>query len=302
MRGAKCFAGGALAGLTALGLLYQYVFVRDPGPLAPLLDKKNHLEDYYRHRDGEAERLRQVKNCIRCSISGERGAELRGFYYPCGERPCGRVAFLVHGYRSEHAETAGMYLDFWHSRGFDLFCPDNRACGESGGQLITYDALESLDCLRWLDFLRRELGEDIQIALQGFSLGGATVLKISDRVPENVRFIVSDSGFADARELLKRKLGALYWPLTEIDRILTGFDMSITDVRPNLTRAQTPILFAHGSLDVTVPIDTGRELFRLCPTEKDSLFVEGARHVEVLHCAPEAYGEKIDSFINKYFN
>lgn len=73
--------------------------------------------------------------------------------------------------------------------------PDNTASGLSGGAWFGYDVFESTDCLKWLSFLEGEFGSDIQVIMHGFSLGGATVMKMSDRVPDVVKFIVEDSGF-----------------------------------------------------------------------------------------------------------
>ena len=302
MKRAAVIATAGLAVGGALGAFYQYVFGREPGVLSVILDRKGHHADYYEHRDSDAQRLRQDNSCLRFTTYSPEGLELRGFYYPCGEAPCGKIAFLVHGYRSEHAEAAGMYREYYRSRGFDLFCCDNRACGESGGQLVGYGVYESGDCLRWIDFLRRRFGSDIQIALHGFSMGGATVLLMSDRVPENVRFIVSDCGFSAMRALLKPRLGPLYWPLRLVNDFAAGYDFAAADVRPHLLRAKTPVLFIHGCEDRTVPTWMGRELYALCPTQKDCLFVENARHVESFHRAPEAYAEKLDGFIGRYFS
>lgn len=190
--------------------IYRFVFWRSRSRLSTLLlDKKGHAEDYYVRRDSAADRLRE-KMHVRYTISSDRGETLQGFYYPAGKKPGKKLVFIVHGYHSEHAETAGMFYDLYHSRGFDIFTCDNTASGESGGKLFGYNVFESADCLKWLNFLRSQFGEDIKVVMHGFSLGGATVLKMSDRCPDCVKFIVSDSGFIDAREILRSQLGPLY--------------------------------------------------------------------------------------------
>lgn len=163
--------------------IYRFVFWRSRSRLSTLLlDKKGHAEDYYVRRDSAADRLRE-KMHVRYTISSDRGETLQGFYYPAGKKPGKKLVFIVHGYHSEHAETAGMFYDLYHSRGFDIFTCDNTASGESGGKLFGYNVFESADCLKWLNFLRSQFGEDIKVVLHGFSLGGATVLKMSDRCP-----------------------------------------------------------------------------------------------------------------------
>lgn len=291
------------AGVLLLGAweLYRYVFMRDPGWLfPPLLDKKGHEPDYYLQRDSSAEKLRR-RPCLRYSIYNEDGVPLSGFYYCCGGEPCGRIAFVIHGYRSEHNETAGIVFDYYMSRGFDVFTCDHAAHGESGGAVIGYASYEPRDCLRWIDFLRMRFGSGIKIVLHGFSMGGATVLRMSPEVPENVRFIVDDSGYGSLRELLAPKLGAALNTVALINRAVTGRRLQDTDAGRDMLASRVPILFVHGTEDVTVPYATGKALFERCTAEKDCLFVPGARHIEAMFRAPEEYAAKLDGFIRKYF-
>lgn len=278
---------------------YRYVFCRKAGALALLLDKKGHKKDYYQHRDGAAAALRAEK-CERYSIISDRGIRLEGFYYPCLEHPSGRIAFIIHGYRSDHGKAAGMYYEYYRKKGFDLFCCDHGAAGESGGQLIGYDVYESEDCLKWLEFLQERFGSDIQVLLHGFSMGGATVLKMSDRCPPCVKFIVSDSGYSSLKELVNKRVGRLLYPMELLNKLIAGYALRDTDVRENLLRTTIPILFVHGTEDKTIPCEMGEELYRLCPSEKDYLLVEGARHVESMHVDSVRYEQKLDSFIEKY--
>ena len=302
MKKSLLFAGlgaGILAGLT--GELYRHVFCREGSPLlSPLMNGKSHGEDYYRHRDRAAEALRHLPQ-ERFTLRSGRGALLRGFYIP-GRGNGKRIAFLVHGYRSEHAETAGMYYEYYRSRGFDLFCCDHEAHGESEGRFIGFAAFEDGDCLRWIDFLRRHFGEDVQIVLHGFSMGAATVLKMASRCPKNVKFIVEDSGFADARGQLLGMLGPFYPPLSLLHRLVAGIDLRKGDARPSLSEARIPILFVHGREDPMVPFRNAPALWEAYRGDKDCLFVDGARHVESMHVAPEAYGEKLDAFIGRYLS
>jgi len=283
------------------GELYRHVFCRGGSPvLTPLLDKKGHEEDYYRHRDSAAEILRASprQSFTRRSAKGEL---LRGFYYP-GSGEGKRIAFLVHGYRSEHTETAGMYWDYYRSRGFDLFCCDHAAHGESEGHFIGFAVPESEECLGWLDFLIGHFGSEVQIVLHGFSMGAAVVMKMADRCPPQVKFMIEDSGYRDAQIQLSGQLGKLYPVLRLMHRCIAGIDLANGDVQPHLARARVPILFVHGRDDPSVPFENGPLLFEQYGGEKDCLFIDGARHVECFHRAPEAYAAKIDHFLSCYLN
>ena len=169
------------ASAVALGEIYRYLFCRDPGPIAKF-DKKGHASDYYEHRDSAAARMGQTP-CTRYTIYSDRGDRLEGFYYQSGDKPAGRIAFIVHGFRSDHLDAGGMYYEYYLRRGIDVFTCDNAAAGESGGAHVGYDVYESADCLKWLDFLIKTYGEDIRVILHGFSMGGGTVVHMCDAVP-----------------------------------------------------------------------------------------------------------------------
>ena len=287
----------------ALGVeeLYRYTFCREGSKLlAPLLDKKGHEDAYYRWRDAAAERLRRTP-CEELELRSERGERLRGWYFPLsgGGR---RIAFLVHGYRSEHAETAGVWLDFYAKRGFDLFCCDHTAHGESEGRLIGFDLFESADCLRWIDALTERFGKNAQILLHGFSMGSATVLQMSSRCPDQVRLIVADCGYLSAEAQLRGSFGRFYPVMAWLHRRIAGVDLRRTDVRASLAASTKPILFAHGEDDPTVPFANGERLYAFYTGPKDCLFVPGARHMECLYRDPKGYAQKLDRMIENCFS
>ena len=281
--------------------LYRYTFCREGSKLlAPFLDKKGHEDAYYTRRDAAALRLRRTPS-EPMEIRSARGERLRGWYYPLSGAGR-RIAFLVHGYRSEHAEASGMYLDYYASRGFDLFCCDHTAHGESEGRFIGFDVFESADCLRWVDALIERFGEEIEIVLHGFSMGSATVLQMSGSCPKQVRLIVADCGFISASEQLRGSFGKFYPVMAWLHRVIAGVDLKKSDVRPSLSKSTKPILFVHGREDPTVPFSNGERLYDFYPGPKDCLFVDGARHVESIHVNPEGYAQKLDDMIEKYLS
>lgn len=291
----------ALAAGTAVALAaqYVYIFVRPPRISTKLRKKSGHEGDYYAHRDTAAAAL-AARHCTRHSIVSARGERLQGYYYQRGAKPSGRIVFIVHGYHSEHLSTVGMFADYYLSHGIDIFCCDNVASGESGGRIIGYGVYESADCLSWLSYLKATYGEDIRIMLHGFSMGGATVLSMSDRTPDCVKCIVSDSGYSSARDILYSRIGALTYVMDAINRAIARYSINASDVRGHVRAARVPILFVHGREDLTVPFDMGVELYSICPEPKDFLWVDGARHVESMHIAPTLYEAKLDEFAGKY--
>ena len=296
--GAAGAATASLAVFTAVSMeAYRAFFERNPSPiLAPFVNRRSD-DTFHAWREEGADYLRKQKHQL-YNITSARGELLQGYYYPTtGEGR--RIAFIVHGYRSEHASTAGVLYDFYAARGFDLFAVDNTACGASFGQHFGYDTYESEDALRWIDFLRETFGEDVALILHGFSLGASTVLKMSDRCGDNVKFIISDSAYRDAREQMKYQLGPLYTPVRLIN-LIRAYDLSATDVRPHLARSSKPILFVHGQRDSVVPFRNGPLLMSSYRGPCDSLFLPDVRHIQSFYRDAEAYGNKVDTFIRKY--
>lgn len=281
-----------------MGLIYNYVFAREPGPLG-FLARKNHSDEYYEWRDSAKLHLEQSPH-TEYTITDSKGNTLFGYYYPAGDKPSKKIAFVVHGFRSCSSETAGVLKGLYHSRGIDLFTVDNPASGKSEGDFISYDYYEGEAVLKWIDFLNDQYGDDIEILLHGFSLGGATVLSVSDRVPQNVRFIIDDCGFTSGEDILKKNAGFMSTFLNFLSLVKNNlrFSLGKTNVRPHLVNAKCPILFFHGEIDESVPFTMGKELFSLCPTYKDYMWVKHAGHMECYYCERRKYAEKIDEFLS----
>ena len=301
MRKSVLFAAPVCATAVFLAELYRYTFCRESSRLlATFLDKRGHEPDYYAARDSAASRLRRTP-CDVMEIRSARGERLRGWYYSLGGEGR-RVAFVIHGYRSDHAETAGMYLHYYAARGFDLFCCDQTAHGESEGRFIGFDVFESEDCLRWIDALTERCGAGVQILLHGFSMGAATVLRMSSRCPEQVRLMVADCGYADGETQLRGSLGPLYPLLRVPHRRIARCDLRQSEVLPSLRMSNKPILFVHGREDTTVPFSNGERLYETYTGPKDCLFVPGARHVECMYRDPAGYAKKLDRMIEAFLD
>ena len=279
--------------------MYRYVFRSRPSALFNMFYvPRGHEDNYYIVRDEKKAVFEKAYN-EEFEIKGHKGETLKGFYYPLGSEGK-KIVFVVHGYRSEHNETAGMLYEFYKSQGIDMFCCDHTAHGKSEGKYIGFDMFETEDCLKWVEFLVNKFGEDTEIFLHGFSMGGATVMKMSSYCPPNVKFIIEDSGFKNAFSSLDHQVGPMYEPLRLINRICAGYDLNDSDVTESLLKSEIPMLFVHGRDDKLVPFANGPELYSMYRGEKDFFFPEGTRHIESIYTEPEVYAEKIKEFMVKY--
>ena len=281
--------------------LYRYIFCKNSSRLFErLFDSHGHEPAYYAYREAGKKTMQSLPQQV-FTMDSARGAALKGFYYPLGSE--GKtIAFVVHGYRSDHADTGGIACDYYESRGIDIFAPDHTAEGESEGHFIGFDVLEYRDCLRWIDFLREKFGPEVKIILHGFSMGAATVMQMSSHCPENVKFIVEDSGYENAYASMHHQIGPFYHVMRPVNRLVARYDWNDSDVKESLENSRLPMLFVHGRDDKLVPFCNGPKLYGLYPGEKDCFFPEKTRHIEAFYTCPEEYAGKLDAFIGKYLH
>ena len=279
--------------------LYRYIFRKNSSTLfTKIFDSKGHEEEYYEYKKELRVKFEEI-HFEEYAMPSVRGDELKGYFYDNGADGK-KIAFVIHGYRSNHIDTTSMYYDLYKEREIDVFTCDHTAAGNSEGDYIGFDVFEAADCLKWIDFLKDKFGEGIEIILHGFSMGAATVMQMSSKCPSNVKFIVEDSGYINAKASLDHQVGIMYEPLRAINKVFGKYDLNDSDVTMSLLSSDIPMLFVHGKDDKLVPYENGSKLFEMYRGEKDSFFPEDTRHIEAIYTEPDEYGRKIDSFIEKY--
>lgn len=244
------------------------------------------------------------------SLKNERGQMLKAFYLEAAEKT-DRFVLCSHGYRNQGKGEFRFITKFYHDNGFNVLLVDHVAEGDSEGKLISFGHHESVDLKLWLQFLIDRFGEDIEILLHGVSMGSATVLMLAgnEEIPENVKFIVSDCGFSNLHRLFETVLKvpkAVSMPLMRtVDlyhKAAAGFsyyDVSPVDAVKNI---KIPVLFIHGIADGFIPCEMAKEMYDVCPTDKDLLLVEHAGHIQSYRKNSEDYEKKILEFTQKYMN
>jgi len=286
---------------TAVVDIYKYVFRRDKGLFVRLfMDSYDHQAWYYLRKGEYMDAMAQMP-CLRFEQNSVRGGRIRGFYYQCSPGFSKKIAFIVHGYRASHLEAAGPLICGYLQRGFDVFCCDHYAHGESQGEEIGYGAWEGEDCLHWVEFLRWRFGGDVEILVHGFSMGGNIVLHLCTSECKNIRAIIDDSGYTGADEILKSNLGILYPLMDFLRSFSTKSTIFSTNAQEIVKKAVIPVTFVHGTDDKTVPFAMGQRLYELCAGEKSRMFLEGVGHVEAMYLRPVEYWALIGTLEEKYF-
>lgn len=263
----------------------------------------SHLGDYLQNNLNWVEDYGYEK----FTMVSDRGENLRG-YLMKPEKDSKVYIFCAHGYRSYGKKEFCGVGQFYIKEGYNVFFPDHVASGESEGKYCTFSHYEVEDCLKWLKFMTDNFGSDIEIILHGVSMGGATVMRMSERaLPENVKAIIEDCGFTSAAAFFEDKLRAMNINTTlpvkainAVNKHRAGFDFYTLSPKDSVKNATLPMLFIHGDKDGLVPSYMVYELYENCKSEKkDILVVEGADHAQAYMVGGESYREKVGGFISE---
>ncbi len=218
------------------------------------------------------------------SIVSHDGLRLAGKYY---EYEKGAITeILFHGYRGSSKRDMCAAVERCFALGRNALIVDQRASGASDGHVISFGINERRDCLRWVDFAVKHLGDDVKLILTGISMGGATVLLAAgEELPKNVVCILGDCPYSSAEEIIKKTIRemhlspSIFYPLVRLSaRIFGGFRLDETSQVEAVSKSRVPIIFIHGESDGFVPCDMSRELYLACKSKKKLVTVPGAAH------------------------
>ena len=256
----------------------------------------------------------QIKSWIRqirqmphenVEITSFDGLKLRGRYYEFG--PDAPIELLFHGYRgtSEQDMAGGVLRCFLV--GHSALLVDQRACGMSEGNQITFGIHESKDCHSWISFLQQRFGQERKLILCGMSMGAATVLMAAGRpLPPAVVGVLADCGFTSPREIIRKVIRqlklppALCYPFVRLGgRLFAGFDLEEDSPLEAMARCRVPVIFFHGENDDFVPCDMSRRNHEACSAKKELITVPGAGHGLSYFLQPERYLQAVRDFFRE---
>ncbi len=310
--GLAAAVAGAVGGNHALGN-YLYEQVNHPPLRAPETEDVNPIQQegrlWARGMDGFEEATLTATDQVRLWAAVRRAGDP-------GEH---RWAVCVHGY-SDTYEAMGAQGLWYHSHGWNVLMPDQRAHGRSGGKCIGWGYLERLDMLGWINWILRR-DTEAEIVLHGASMGGATVLMVTGGpVPRQLRAVISDCSYTSFEEEAKHVIknhaetlapdmslpvpaGLLFSALRRATlRRADGFDLRDAAPVEAVRQSKTPTLFIHGVEDDFVPAPMMGRLYQAAACPKRFLWVPGAGHVASAGTDPELYWSAVDEFLQEYIH
>jgi hypothetical protein len=124
----------------------------------------------------------------------------------------------------------------------------------------------------------------------GRSLGSAPAIEIAWHYQEQLHGLIVESGFASARNQLKR-IGMAHLLQDDPEPVGFGNDLKIREIL-------IPTLIIHGEWDEIIPVEEGRSLYDLTGAgQKSSLFIPRAGHNDLMMLGLKAYMGAIETFI-----
>ena len=239
------------------------------------------------------------------SIRSFDGLTLQAKFYEYA--PGVTIELMLHGYRgsAERDLCGGVQRCF--ALGHSALIVDQRGCGHSDGNVITFGIREHLDCLKWVEFLIKNFGSDVKIILTGISMGAATVLMAAGQpLPANVIGVLADCGYTSAKEIIKvvmRQIKLppnLAYPFVKLGALIFGgFNLDKESPISAVSKCKIPVIFYHGESDNFVPCYMSTENYDACTSRKQLVTIPGAGHGLSYLVDPEKYLSTLKTFFSE---
>ncbi|MBQ3266092.1 MAG: alpha/beta fold hydrolase [Ruminococcus sp.] len=243
------------------------------------------------------------KGFDRVTVKARDDVTLCADYYDRGVK---RTVIMSHGYNADPYVNLVSPAKWFYDNGFNVLIIYHRAHGCSGGKRSGMGMIEKNDILTWIDFILKKDGSQ-RILLYGISMGGTTLAYLSDTLrEERIPCMVIDCGFISTENQLRHDAKRMRMPplLIPFLRLLCRWDQHI-DIRERTTdhlkNAKKPILFIHGTADLTVPFEEGIANYDACSSEKRMVIVEGAGHTTAFLTDEKQVADAMKDYIDTYF-
>ena len=236
-----------------------------------------------------------------------RPVHLAGWWVPA-RQSSDRCAVLIHGY-ADAKVGAIAWAPVMYDLGFNLYVPDLRAHGESGGRYCTGGSIEADDVRQAIGDLRASRpAQTRRLMLFGVSMGAAVAAGVAaDR--DDVAAVVLESPFADYRRAVRAHLrlvglpgGILATAALRWGEWLAGCRF---DVRPPalIRRVRCPVLAIVGAADPLLTVEDV-EAIRAAVTDQSAVcpvsrawVVPDVGHLTAMHDHPAEYRDRVTAFV-----
>jgi len=212
------------------------------------------------------------------------GVELDTWIISPRSEPQRGTVVILHGLADSKASYLGLG-ERLAKMGYGIVLPDLRAHGQSGGQHVTFGALEKRDVKRLVDNLVAAGDARKPLYVIGISMGAAIAVRYA-ALDNCCRGVVAVAPYKDARDVVRRMVPlmgqATYEAVWARAAQTAGFDPNDTSTTAAAAKLKCPLVVVHGRLDNIVPYDQGQAVYEAAPQPKRMYTVPLAGHSTIL--------------------
>ena len=217
-----------------------------------------------------------------------------------------KFVIFAHGHGSTR-EGAIKYTNIFYDLGYSLVLYDERGHGDNKRVPCTMGFNESKDLVEIVQYIKDKYGNDVEIGLFGYSMGGATVCLSTPYLQDSVKFLVVDCAFASLRKQCHNIAFTHFTPyfpcLLFVSLLLkVNYRFSFRDCNGKiaLRKSKIPVCFFHGKEDKKVLPVHSKLLFKASNSDiKEIHLFENAGHSKSIESDHQSYTTKIKDFIKR---
>lgn len=236
------------------------------------------------------------------------GIEIGAWLIPPALESDGATVIFVHGMsanRGELVPEAAMLV----KHGYGALLIDLRNHGRSSKALTTFGYREVEDVRGAVNFLLAHPKVNPErIGVFGYSLGGATALCATARIPQ-IRAVLAQSTFTSLEENIEAGMVAqLGLPPFPFAPLLIWLGEHTSGLRVNQVRpiddvakiSPRAVMFIHGKRDSNIAADNSRRLYTAAFEPKLLYLVDNIDHKMSMSTNSQEYEHKVISFFDRY--
>ena len=223
--------------------------------------------------------------------------------------PNGTWVLLFHGVADNRVGTIGQ-SEILLAAGYGVVMMDQRAHGESGGEMATFGWLERNDTRAVIDALAAS-EHPAHIFALGESMGAGIALQ-SAGIDPRIEAVVAEAPFASLREasydyagLQKYALlGETFfapgaWVMLYRGSKIAGFSAAGVSPERAVAERNFPVLLICDEKDTTLPCRHAKRIYAAARGPKSLWVVPGAFHTAALGFAPEEFRRRVLDFFHQ---
>jgi uncharacterized protein len=215
-----------------------------------------------------------------------------------------KFCLLLHGHQTSR-EGARRYALIFKELGYSTIVYDERGHGDNVRCNVSMGYHESQDLEEIIDQIYSKFGKDIDLGVQGVSMGAATIL-LSTKFQQKVSYIVSDCAFSSLKGVIKGIIKSKHLPSFPLLQLINlnlslfaHFSFKDTDVLKAISHNKIPTLFIHGEADSYVNVSNVKALYKADTGYKEVYTFPNAAHASSITVDRARYKELIATFLKK---